>query len=48
MRWMTSDAASSETATTAPIDVNVEPLGSDWDDAFAWSYGRRVWNVGCG
>jgi hypothetical protein len=22
-------------------------LEHDWDDAFAWSYGRRLWNVGC-
>ena len=23
-------------------------LDPDWDDVFAWSYGPRLWNVGCG
>ena len=23
-------------------------LADDWDDAFAWSYGQRYWNIGCG
>lgn len=28
-------------------DVSRE-LAADWDDAFAWSYGQRYWNIGCG
>lgn len=23
-------------------------LSDDWDDVFAWSYGPRFWNIGCG
>lgn len=23
-------------------------LDDDWDDVFAWSYGQRFWNLGCG
>ncbi len=23
-------------------------LDAEWDQVFAWSYGRRLWNVGCG
>jgi len=30
-----------------PRDVARE-LDPDWDDVFAWSYGPRLWNLGCG
>lgn len=23
-------------------------LPDEWDDVFAWSYGPRFWNIGCG
>lgn len=23
-------------------------LDDEWDDAFGWTYGRKLWNVGCG
>jgi hypothetical protein len=29
------------------VDVPYE-LSRDWDEAFAWSYGQRFRNVGCG
>ena len=37
-----------------PPDSGLEPrdvaraLEPDWDDVFAWSYGPRLWNLGCG
>jgi hypothetical protein len=38
---------------TSPVGSTPSPddgtsLGADWDEAFSWSYGRRLWNVGCG
>jgi hypothetical protein len=23
-------------------------LDPEWEEAFHWSYGRRLWNIGCG
>lgn len=31
----------------AVVDVPRE-LADDWNDVFAWSYGQRFWNIGCG
>ncbi len=34
-----------------PVALQTPPpseLDPDWEDAFFWSYGPRLWNVGCG
>ena len=46
---MTSDTSVPEAvAAPSPPDGDVLVLEAEWDEAFGWSYGRRVWNVGCG
>ncbi len=32
-------------ATDTPVNA---ALDDEWEDAFCWSYGPRLWNVGCG
>jgi hypothetical protein len=35
-------------AAVSPRDRGADALEPEWDETFGWSYGRRVWNVGCG
>jgi hypothetical protein len=37
------DAGSDEPAAGHGVELDPE-----WDAIFAWSYGPRAWNVGCG
>ncbi len=32
----------------APEAPEADGLDDEWEDAFFWGYGRRLWNVGCG
>jgi hypothetical protein len=32
----------------APDAQATPELDDEWEDAFLWSYGPRLWNVGCG
>jgi len=51
---MTTSEGEHSAPPTAPADEGLEvvdlPRGLDdeWDETFAWSYGQRFWNVGCG
>jgi hypothetical protein len=31
-----------------PLAGHDNELDPEWDAIFAWSYGPRAWNVGCG
>ncbi len=44
---MTPEATSPLEPRTAERDER-GTLDAEWDDVFAWSYGPRLWNVGCG
>ena len=34
--------------SSSPSDRVADALEPEWDEMFGWSYGRGVWNVGCG
>jgi hypothetical protein len=45
MRTMSHDAREPESDVAGSIE---DALDAEWNEAFAWGYGRRLWNVGCG
>lgn len=43
-----SDADPAPTPQGLEVADVARDLDPEWDDVFAWSYGQRLWNVGCG
>lgn len=38
-----------ETSESSPEgEGKAAALDAEWDETFAWSYGPRIWNIGCG
>jgi hypothetical protein len=35
-------------ASSRGADDGAPALDQEWDEVFAWSYGPRTWNLGCG
>jgi hypothetical protein len=48
MRSMLNETSVPEAPAAYSPSDRAEALEPEWDEMFGWSYGRRVWNVGCG